>query len=206
MKTQTLSNCGVSDRVRSLSFLVTLSLVIFSACRHSAPQQEQSIVVNAPATGIVRAVLVEEGEGVDKDAIIIQIAVPAEQEASPPGNNKEQEREANAARLALTAAQDVASATSRDVARIEPLVKRGLASQQELDKARMQAQNAQEQLRIVREKLNIAESKRNQTSPDRSKEEILSVRAPAKGNVELSVQAGQRVSRGEAVAKVISRS
>jgi multidrug resistance efflux pump len=131
--------------------------------------------------------------------------VPATQEISPPGNSKEQEREANAARLALTAAQDVASRTSSDVARIEPLVERGLASQQELDKARMQAQDAQEQLRIARERLDIAESKRNQ-SPDQSKEEILSVRAPAKGNVELSVQSGQRVSIGEAVAKVISRS
>jgi multidrug efflux pump subunit AcrA (membrane-fusion protein) len=183
-----------------------LSLVLFPACRHSAPQQEQSIVINAPATGVVRTVLVEEGEGVDKDAVILQIAVPAEREVSPPANNKEQEREANAARLALVAAQDMASHTSSDVARIEPLVKSGLASQQELDKARMQAQNAQEQLRIAREKLDIAESKRNQTTPDASKEEILSVRAPAKGNVELSVQSGQRVSIGEAVAKVISRS
>ena len=205
MKTHTLPNFGVSDRLRSLSCLVTLSLVLFPACRHSAPQQEQSIVINAPATGVVRAVLVEEGEGVDKDAVIIQIAVPAEQSGALPVNTKEQEREANAARLALTAAQDVASRTSSDVARIEPLVERGLASQQELDKARMQAQDAQEQLRIAREKLDIAESKRNQ-SPDQSKEEILSVRAPAKGNVELSVQSGQRVSIGEEVAKVISRS
>ena len=206
MKTHKLPNFGVSDRVRLLSFLVTLSLVLFPACRHSAPKPEQSIVVNAPATGVVRAVLVEEGEGVDKDAVIIQIAVPTEPEVSPRADNKELEREANAARLALTAAQDVASHTSTDVARIEPLVKRGLASQQELEKARMQAQNAQEQLRIAREKFDIAESKRNQTTPDQSKEEILSVRAPAKGNVELNVQAGQRVSAGEAVAKVISRS
>src|SRR5215831_1390218 len=206
MKTHTFPNFCVSDRLRSLSCLAALSLILFTGCRHAAPQQEESIVVNAPATGVVRAVLVEEGQGVDKDAVIIQIGVPAEQGPTTPVNTREQKREANAARLALTAAEDVATRTASDIARIEPLVKRGLASQQELDKARMQAQDAQEQLRIAREKLNIAESKRSQATPDQSKEQILSVRAPAKGNVELSVQAGQHVASGEAVAKVISRS
>lgn len=93
MKTHKLPNFCVSNRLRSLSRLVTLSLVLFPACRHSAPQQEQSIVINAPATGVVRTVLVEEGEGVDKDAVILQIAVPAEREVSPPATRNRSERQ-----------------------------------------------------------------------------------------------------------------
>src|SRR5262252_950727 len=112
MKTHTLPNYGVSQRFRSLSCLVTLSLILFPACRHATPKQEQSIVVNAPVTGVVRAVLVEEGEGVDKDAVILQIAIPSVQTEAPPVNTREQEREANAARLAFSAAEDVASRTS----------------------------------------------------------------------------------------------
>jgi len=205
MKTYSLQLFDLSDRLRLLSPVIALSLILFAGCRHATTQQPEGVVVNAPATGVVRAILVEEGEGVNKDAVIIQIGVPTEQNGVPPGNTKEQEREASAARVALSAAEDVATRSASDVKRIEPLVKRGLASQQELDKARMQEQQAQEQLRIAREKLSTIESKRNQ-APGQPKEEILSVRAPAKGIVELNVQAGQSVSNGEPVAKVISRS
>ncbi len=121
--------------------------------------------------------------------------------------NADQARAVRAAQTALAAAESEASRTEGDWRRIEPLVKRGLASQAELDKARAQSQDAQERLRLAREKAKDAEARRDQTSSTPANEEIIAVRVPAAGIVQtLSVRAGQMVANGQPIATLISNS
>jgi multidrug resistance efflux pump len=112
-----------------------------------------------------------------------------------------------AAQTALASAEGEASRTSADVRRIEPLIKKGLASQAKLDKARALSQDAQDRLLRARGKAKDAEAKLNQPAATVTTEEIVAVRAPAAGVVQtLSVHAGQRVAMGQPVATVISSS
>jgi multidrug resistance efflux pump len=180
-----------------------------TACRTSVTEQSRNVVVNAPADGVVRRVLVGEGAAVDKDAAIIEIALQREHvEATQAGDTSaDQARAVRAAQADLAAAEGEASRTAGDLRRIEPLVKRGLASQAELDKARAQSQDAQERLRLAREKAKGAEASRAQTSAAAANEEIITVRVPAGGIVQtLSVHAGQTVTSGQPVATLISNS
>jgi len=212
MQTTTLIAQRFSFRVRSLSVLLTftgLALPMATACRTSVNEQSRNVVVNAPADGVVRRVLVGEGAAVDKDAAIIEIAVQREhpQATQAPDTNADQARAVRAAQTDLAAAEGEASRTAGDLRRIEPLVKRGLASQAELDKARAQSQDAQERLRLAREKVKGAEASRDQTSSTAANEEIIAVRVPAAGIVQtLSVRAGQMVATGQPVATLISNS
>ena len=209
MRTTTLIAGRLSFKVRSLSVLLSFTgfaLLLATACRTSVSEQSRNVVVNAPADGVVRRVLVGEGAAVDKDAAIIEIAVQREATQAR-DTNADQARAVRAAQTDLAAAEGEASRTAGDLRRIEPLVKRGLASQAELDKARAQSQDAQERLRLAREKVKGAEASRDQTSSTAANEEIIAVRVPAAGIVQtLSVRAGQMVATGQTVATLISNS
>jgi len=212
MRTTTLIAGQFSSKVKSLSVLLSLTgfaLLLATACRTSVNEQGRNVVVNAPADGVVRRVLVGEGAAVDKDAAIIEIAVQREHPEATQAHdtNADQARAVRAAQTALAAAESEASRTAGDLRRIEPLVKRGLASQAELDKARAQSQDAQERLRLAREKAKDAEARRDQTSSTPANEEIIAVRVPAAGIVQsLSVRAGQMVASGQPVATLLSNS
>jgi multidrug efflux pump subunit AcrA (membrane-fusion protein) len=120
----------------------------------------------------------------------------------------QQARAAIAARNEAVAAEAEANRTLVELQRIEPLVKRGLASQAELDKARAQNQDAQDRLQRAREKAKSAEQRRNEPPPGTvTSEEIVAVRAPAAGKIrQINVQAGQQVTAGQALATVSSGS
>jgi multidrug resistance efflux pump len=201
----------------------TIALVAFSllgsfaaACR-STQSLQGDIAVNAPATGVVRSVLVADGASIEKDAAIIEIAVSYEQAGEQPGeqtNNQQRDKEAQRTREAIVARNDVVAAeadanrASLDLQRIEPLVKRGLASQAELDKARAQNQDAQARLQRARERAKSAEQQRNKAqTASGSNDKIISVRAPTAGKIhQISVQAGQQVTAGQTLARVLSGS
>ena len=212
MRTTTLIAQRFSLKVRRLSVILAfagLALPMATACRTSVNEQSRNVVVKAPTDGVVRRVLVGEGAAVDKDAAIIEIAVQREnaQATQAPDTNADQARAVRAAQTDLAAAEGEASRTAGDLRRIEPLVKRGLASQAELDKVRAQSQDAQGRLRLAREKVKGAEASRDQTSSTTANEEIIAVRVPAAGIVQtLSVRAGQMVATGQPVATLISTS
>jgi multidrug efflux pump subunit AcrA (membrane-fusion protein) len=189
--------------------LTTIALLIpfSSACRTTVTERSGNIILNAPVTGVVRRVLVNEGASVDKDTAIIEIGAAKEQpNASENANtNSDQARAARAAQSDLAAAEAEANRASAELRRIEPLVKRGLASQAELDKARAQAQDSRERLKLARERANNPDANRNQAPPLASTEEIVAVRVPAAGTVKaISVHAGQTVTIGQPLATLVS--
>ena len=186
---------------------IALSTPLATACRTSVNQPTGNIILNAPVTGVVRRVLVVEGGSVDKDAVIIEIGVQPEQAgASQSGNtNSDQARAVRAAQTSLASAEGEANRTSAELRRIEPLVKRGLASQAELDKARAQSQDAQERLKLARERAKDPDLNRNQPPAIASTEEIVPVRAPAAGTIRaIGVHAGERVTLGQQLAMLVS--
>lgn len=207
MRTRNLIAARYLFALRSqLMFLATIALAIplATACRVSVNERT---ILNTPVTGVVRRVLVVEGASVDKGAVIVEIGIRPEQVgASQPSNtNSEQARAERAAQSDLASAEGEANRTSAELRRIEPLVRRGIASQAELDKARAQAQDAQERLKLAREKAKSPEVNRNQPQATASTEEIVPLRAPVAGTVQaISVQAGQTVTIGQQVATLVS--
>ena len=138
----------------------------------------------------------------------------AREQPSEQTNNQQRDKEAQRTREAIVARNEVAPAeadanrASVELQRIEPLVKRGLASQAELDKARAQNQDAQARLQRARERAKSAVQQRNEAQTAAgSNEQIVSVRAPTAGKIhQISVQAGQQVTAGQMLAKVLSGS
>lgn len=203
-------NCASGFKLISSSIVLAVLASVSSvatACR-SAQSPQGDVAVNAPATGVVRSVLVGDGAAIEKDAAIIEIAVASEPSGEQPTSQQKdksvQSSAASVARNNLVAAEGDANRTLVELQRIEPLVKRGLASQAELDKARAQNQDAQARLERARERAKSAEQQRVEPSgSDTPKEEIVAVRAPIAGKIlQINVQAGQQVTAGQTLARV----
>ena len=190
-----------------VSLSITLSavaviVVLVTGC-HSSEPPKSDIVVNAPASGVVRSILVGDGASIEKDAAIIEIAVTSQTTSQ---QKDQSDKAATAARNDVAAAEVEANRTRAELQRIQPLVKRGLASQAELEKARTQDQDAQARLTRARDRVKAADQERVDSTDVRN-EEIVAVRAPAAGKVhEINVLAGQQVSAGQALATLSARS
>lgn len=218
---------SASSKCASKFKLITSSIVlallasassVATGCR-TAQSLQADVAVNAPATGVVRSVLVGDGAAIEKDAAIIEIAVASEP-AGDQASNKEKDKTgqqtaaATVARNNVVAAEGDANRTLVELQRIEPLVKRGLASQAELDKARAQNQDAQARLERARERAKSIEQQRVEqqrveqqrseaSTPGTRGEEIVAVRAPIAGKIhQINVQAGQQVTAGQTLARV----
>src|ERR1041384_329105 len=139
---------------------VAIAVLLVTGC-HSSETPKSDIVVNAPASGVVRSILVGDGASIEKDAAIIEIAVTS-QPTSPQKDHSD--KAAIAARNDVVASEAEANRTRAELQRIEPLVKRGLASQAELDKARTQDQDAQARLARARDRVKAAKSTSLQVS------------------------------------------
>jgi multidrug resistance efflux pump len=210
MRTTILNSARIAILLRRPSILLlamAFICLLTTACRTSVTEQNKDVVIGSPATGIVRRVLVDEGASVEKSAPIIEIAVqPGQARASQTGNsNANQALAARAAETNLASAQVEANRTSAELRRIEPLVKRGLASKAELDKARAQSLDAQERLRLARESAQSAEANRNQPPSIAPSEEIVTVRTPAAGTVRaFNIRVGDQVVTGQPLATLVS--
>ena len=198
---------GIALRIHvTLLAVIAFGIPLSSACRTAVTERSGNIILNAPVTGVVRRVLIDEGASVDKDTSIIEIGAAKEQPASQTANtNSDQARAKRAAQNDLAAAEAEANRASAELRRIEPLVKRGLASQAELDKARAQVQDSQERLKLAHQRADNPDANRNQAPAIASTEEIVSVRVPAAGTVKsISVHAGQTVTIGQPLAILVS--
>lgn len=208
MRSTAINVCREAFTFRPLPMLlimITFMVATATGCRRSVNEQSRSVIVSAPANGVVRRVIVDAAAAVDKDAAIIEIAVQPEHAgaANPPNTDAAQAQAAHA-QTDLASAEGEANRIAADLRRIEPLVKRGLASKAELDKARSQSLDAQQRLRLAWEKAKSTESKLNQVR-SAANEEILVVRAPAAGTVQaVNVQAGQVVVIGQPLATLVS--
>lgn len=190
-----------------LLLAIALTYPLATACRTSVSDPNTEVVVNSPASGVVRRVLVDEGTSVEKDSAIIEIAIQRDQ-ATASQTNKPTAEQALAARAAeanLVSSEAEANRTAAELQRIEPLVKRGMASKAELEKARAQSLDAQERLRLAREKAQSAGATSKQPTTINPIEEIVTVRVPSAGTVRaLTIQAGQQVTAGERLATLVS--
>jgi multidrug resistance efflux pump len=173
------------------------------------------IVINAPAAGEVRKVLVSEGVSVNEGAAIVEIAVRSETPVITPSpgesaesraasNFKASEAEINAARAEVVRHQ-------AEVERLTPLVASGDAPQGQLDGERALYERAQQRLQHAQDAKRSAESgllaarqpdqKQNSTTALAPLEQTVVARASSAGTVSaISARVGDRVAAGQPLA------
>src|SRR5947207_796923 len=123
-----------SGRRRLMLALALLVVCASASCRSGAGNESSGIiVVNAPAAGVVKRVLVSEGVMVQEGAGVVEIAVATQAQAAQAGPS--QDPVARAAQNVGAAQSGIESARAEvvraevEVHRLEPLVASGQASQ-----------------------------------------------------------------------------
>jgi multidrug resistance efflux pump len=198
----------------TISLIIGTALLCASGCRSRATNDGAGvIVVNAPATGEVRRVLVSEGARVPEGAAIVEIAVRDESAAAQ--TQPTDDPQARAARGVTTAQSEIEAAraevvrTQVEVQRLTPLVAAGQASQGELDGANALYNRAQQRLQRAQESAQGAQSgliaarQQGTTSATQAApaERIVAARATSAGTVSVvNARAGERVTMGQPLA------
>jgi multidrug resistance efflux pump len=201
-----------------LSVISILALLVTSACQSQSgtesPEARGVIIVNAPATGEVRRVLVREGMPVSEGTPIVEIAVQVEAPAAPtPQAEDPQARAASAsqaARAEVEAARADVVRKEVEVQRLTPLVASGDAPQAQLDGARAEFERAQRRLQQAQSSSESAQSSiataraQSQTSQSPAQtfsEQIVTARASSAGTLSvINARVGDRVTLGQPLA------
>lgn len=211
-------------RARKARFALSVAFVAFalvaaSSCR--SPQESNLnapkgvIVVNAPAAGEVRRVLVGEGVHVQTGAPIVEIVVRDASQSSAPNRNQNPEQRAEQSVRATNAEIEAARAEvvrhEAEIQRLTPLVSAGQAAQGELDAERALYQRAQQRLQQAQEAQQRAQTallearQPGASSAPVQTERIIQAKASAAGTVKIiSVRAGDRVTQGQPLATLSS--
>jgi multidrug resistance efflux pump len=193
------------------------ALVCAAGCRSGESGADEGagvIVVNAPAAGEVRRVLVAEGASVGAGAPIVEIAVRDENAAvaARPTDDPQSRaaRGVTAAQAEIDAARAEVVRTQVEVDRLTPLVQAGQASQGELDGARAVYYQAQQRLQRAQDAARGAQSgliaarqpgAQAATTQSAPAERIVSATATSAGTVSVvSARVGQRVTAGQPLA------
>jgi biotin carboxyl carrier protein len=202
---------------RAALFAVALSLIaVVAACRSGQTENSQGgvIVINAPAAGVVRRVLVNEGSLVSEGTPVVEIAVeqPAPATAPSPGESADARaaRGVKNAEAAIDAARAEVVKHEAEVLRLTPLVAAGQASQSQLDAERSLYEQAQRRLQQAQDASRQAQSEllsarqpgaqanSAQTAP---RMEMVFARATSAGTVAvISARVGDRVTSGQPLA------
>jgi len=171
------------------------------------------VVVNSPASGVVRRVLVREGERLGAGDAVVEIAIPQESGAAPRPTPEDPQRRAavgyTAAQGQIEAARSEVVRAQVEVQRLSPLVAAGQASQGELDGAQAVYQRAQQRLQEAQAAAGRAEgdlvSARTRPPVTQAEapppERLVVARASAGGTVTaVAAREGQRVEVGHPLA------
>lgn len=179
------------------------------------------VIVNAPAAGEVRRVLVREGAQVGAGETIIEIAVRNEGASvlpSPPPEDPQTRavKTVTAAQTEIEAARGEVVRTEIEVQRLTPLVASGAAAQGELDGARANYDRAQQRFRHAQEAAQGAQSglvaarqpafngATTKAAPT-PMEQIVAARATSAGTVRvINARVGEHVSAGQPLATLRS--
>jgi biotin carboxyl carrier protein len=176
-------------------------------------------VVNAPAAGEVRRVLVSEGAEINAGTPVVEIVVIEQTAiATPtPGETAETRaiRSTRASQAEIEAARAEVVKQEAEVMRLTPLVASGEIPQAHLDGARTLFEQAQQRLQRAQDaekqaqgELIAARQPGAQTSPAQTsvpRERIVMAEASSGGTVAvISVKAGDRVASGQVLATLRS--
>ncbi|HEX8891406.1 MAG TPA: hypothetical protein VF779_19815 [Pyrinomonadaceae bacterium] len=173
------------------------------------------IVVNAPATGEVRRILVSEGISVSAGTPILEIAVQTETPMATPSPGES--AEARAARTLKSADAEIDAARAEavrhdaEVQRLTPLVASGEASAAQLEGERALFEQAERRLQQAQEAKRNAEGgllaarqpEQNQGSATAPapREKIVAATASSAGTVSvINARVGERVKEGQPLA------
>lgn len=196
--------------------LICVGVIAAESCRSSTEPDnaENLFVVNAPATGKVRRVLVSEGTEVAENAGIVEIVVASNAPVSTGGNPIERARqETQNTQAEIKAAEAELERASIEIQRVEPLVASNSAPAAQLDAARAQYQTAQDKLDSARRRgqtsqtdLAIRQGGNLASAAQTTNENIVVVRASAAGNVRvISASVGQTVKAGQPLATITAK-
>jgi multidrug resistance efflux pump len=209
----------LSSSINHTFKIVALSLLsLLAACSSSqapdANQQYGIIVVNAPAAGEVRRILVSEGVQVSVGAPIAEIAVESQTQIAPtPGESIESQaaRNIKSSQGEIEAARNEVVKHEAEVQRLTPLVASGEASPAQLDGERSLYERAQQRLQKAKDaeqqaqvELRVARQPGAQTSISQQPaphEQIVVARASSEGTVAvISARVGAHVTNGQPLA------
>lgn len=177
------------------------------------------VVVNAPAAGVVRRVLVNEGAAVGEGDAVVEIVVRSEQQQQGgPPSSPTPDPVARAAQAIQSSESEIEAARSEvvraevEVQRLTPLVAAGQAPQGQLDGARAGYELAQQRLQRAQSAAQSAQgglvaARQQALNPSRPAapatptEQVVAARASAAGTVSVvSVRPGDRVTAGQPLA------
>ena len=202
-----------------LGALVSLTLIATVSCKSSSSTTSTDtrgiIVVNAPATGEVRRILVGEGVSVSAGTPIVEIAVETEAPAAAPTPGESAEakaaRDLKAADAEIEAARAEAVRHDAEVQRLTPLVESGQASPAQLEGERALFERAEQRLQKAQDAKRNAESgllaahqpgqEQASASAPPPSEKIVAATATSAGTVSvINTRVGDRVKAGQPLA------
>ena len=202
----------------ALLFTLFLSLLTAAACSRTTNDGSASdgdvSIVNAPATGVVKRILVAEGVRVNAGTPIVEISVRTEGAAV--GSKPVESAEGQAVRNYKTADTEIEAARAEavrheaEIARLTPLVASGEASQGQLDGERGLYEQAQRRLQQAQEAKRIAEGgliaarqpgQVQRNSSPAIQETVVPAITTSAGIVSvIGVRVGEQVKTGQALA------
>jgi multidrug resistance efflux pump len=203
---------------RALQIIVLVALAVSSACQSKETKDESAargiIIVNAPAAGEVRRVLVREGMSVGEGDPVVEIVVRTEARSVPQAQAEDPlaraGRNIGAAQGEVEAARAEVVRTEIEVGRLTPLVASGEAPQGQLDGARADYERAQQRFQRAQASAQSAQSglvAARQQSRNSSfnaaapSEQLVTARATSAGTVSaVSARVGQSVQAGQPLA------
>lgn len=202
------------------SALLLLPLA-FTACASSRTEVGQDtgvVVINSPAAGQVRRILVNEGSVVRAGSPLIEIMVETQVAAPQPSPGESADaraaRNIRSAEAAIEAARAEVVRHEAEVLRLTPLVAAGQASQAQLDAARSLYEQAQRRLQQAQDASKQAQSellRARQPGASQSNAapvsvpsvEMVMARATSNGTVAvISARVGDRVTSGQPLATI----
>jgi multidrug resistance efflux pump len=206
-------------RKRAALLGVALFLIATAAgCRSSVTENNQTgiVVVNAPAAGQVRRVLVSEGAQVAAGTPIVEIVMERKDVAAAPSPGESADQRAargiKAAEAEIDAARAEVVKHEAEVQRLTPLVASGQVPQPQLDAERALYEQAQRRLQQAQDKSRQAQGElltaRGQEAPQANSAqsaipqlEIAYARTTSAGTVAvISARVGDRVTNGQPLA------
>ncbi|HEV2914855.1 MAG TPA: hypothetical protein VGX92_16375 [Pyrinomonadaceae bacterium] len=214
------SGKGGAKKLHAPLLLALVALLVSGACRErdgsgGTADARGIIIVNAPAAGEVRRVLVSEGMTINQGAPVVEIVVRTEAPNLPEVKGEDPQaragRNIQASQVEIEAARAEVVRTEVEVQRLTPLVASNDAPQAQLDGARAEYERAQQRLQRALDAAQdaqaglVAARQQSRNSPPQAvatpSQQIVTAVATSAGTVSVvSAKVGDRVAAGQPLA------